>query len=88
MQVLCSLYLSLKCANSENSFKNGGKRWNINTQRNYTNKMEFCIWEAINIPYVSKPNYQCTTQMDVHSLRALQFYLLKCGILTPIILWC
>lgn len=24
--------------------------------------------------------------MDVHSLRALQFYLLKCGILTPIIL--
>lgn len=29
-----------QCANSENSFifKNGEKRWNINTQRNYTNK--------------------------------------------------
>lgn len=41
MQVLYSLYLSLKCANSENSFifKNEEKRWNINTQRNYTNEM-------------------------------------------------
>lgn len=34
MQVLCFLYLSLKCANSENSFifKNGEERKNINTQ--------------------------------------------------------
>lgn len=39
MQVLCSLYLSLKCANSENSFKNEERRWNINIQRNYTNIM-------------------------------------------------
>lgn len=86
MQVLCSLYLSLKCANSENSFKNEEKKWNINTQRNYTNKTRTLhLGSHINIPVlVSKLNYRCTTSMDVHSLCALLFYLLKCGILRPI----
>lgn len=46
--MLCSLYLSLKCVNSENSFifKNDEKRQNIIPQKNYTNKMKFCIWKA------------------------------------------
>lgn len=50
MQVLGFLYLSLKCANSENSFifKTGEKRKTINTQIYYTNQMKL-IWEAIEI---------------------------------------
>lgn len=52
MQVLGSLYLSLKCANSENSFifKNGEKRQNSNIQRNYTNKMY--LGRHINISFM------------------------------------
>lgn len=52
MQVLCFLYLSLKCANSENSFifKTGEKRKNINTQRYYTNQMKLHLGSDRNIP--------------------------------------
>lgn len=69
MQVLCSLYLSLKCDNSENSlnFKNEEKRRNINTQRNYTNECNFAFGKSHKYSfYMSKLNYQRTTQMDVY----------------------
>lgn len=85
------IYLSLKCDNSENPliFKNEEKRWNINTQRNYTYKGNFAFGKPHKYSfYMSKLNYKFSTQMDVHSLCALLFYLLKCGILTAIILWC
>lgn len=85
------IYLSLKCDNSENSliFKNEEKRWNINTQRNYTYKCNFAFGKPHKYSfYMSKLNYKFSTQMDVHSLCALLFYLLKCGILTAIILSC
>lgn len=52
MQVLGFLYLSLKCANSENSFifKTGKKRKNINTQIYYTNQMKLHLGSYRNIP--------------------------------------
>lgn len=43
MQVLCSLCLSLKCTNSENSliFMNEKKETKYKYSENYTNKMKF-----------------------------------------------
>lgn len=79
MQVLCSLYLSLKCAKSENSFifKNGEKGWNINREITQI-KWNFAFGKPYKYSfYMSNLNYQCTTCMDVHSLCALLFYLLK-----------
>lgn len=42
MQVLCSLYLSLKCANSENSFK----EWQKETEYKYSREItQNVIWK-------------------------------------------
>lgn len=62
------------CQQWKSTFKKGEKRWNINTQRNYTNKSYFALGKPYKYSFsVSKLNDAHTTWMDVHSLCALLF---------------
>lgn len=86
MQVLCSLYLSLKCANIENSFifKNGEKEKNIKySEKLYKLNETMHLGSHINLP---EANLSVDHMKSVYSLCTLLFYLLKCDILQVIVL--